>query len=299
MAARVMLRPLVKRHILPALSPAVMSSDQTSDNTTTDNKGKGPAKKNSEVRKEQNRIASRNYRESKSTLTEMWLSYTLGADPTPVVGEKRRQKLALLDEILKTEDSSEQSINGEPPESDGGGSTAGGSGWQLNNAHVPADESFTQGFNHAPSEWDAWLPPAAETSGQQPEMVLLGTVPDQTWTQFAGLEMGDQLIAAPGAFGNLTNTPNVPNEAFPTSAWAPASTSVGEPSTASTMSGFHAPVDETCAAVFNDRDLACIINRVRNLSPSQKWALISLLQQDANYPQGANPMHFRRQADSS
>jgi hypothetical protein len=231
---------------------------------------------------------------SQAYTIELWLSYTPMLTPTPGIGEKRRQKLALLDEILKSEDSSEHSINEEPSESDGCGSTTGGSGWELNNAPAPTDESFTQGLNDPASEWDAWLPPAAQSSEQQPEMALLSAMPDQTWGQFAGLGLGEQLTAGPVAFGDLTNTPHVPNDAFPSSTWPHAI-----PPNGSTMSGYNVPADEACAAVFNDRDLACIVNRVRKLSPSQKWALISLLQQDANYPQGASPMHFRRQADSS
>ncbi|KAI1383215.1 uncharacterized protein F4822DRAFT_68906 [Hypoxylon trugodes] len=88
--------------------------DKTNATTSsTPGKSKPPKKRNSEVRKEQNRIASRAYR------------------------EKRKQKLALLDEILKT-DSQTDSMSSVSDETEGYTTSWSFQSRQASNSPIPA-----------------------------------------------------------------------------------------------------------------------------------------------------------------
>ncbi|OTB08835.1 hypothetical protein M426DRAFT_18904 [Hypoxylon sp. CI-4A] len=125
--------------------------DRTTTNTTTSGRTKAPKKRNSDIRKEQNRIASRAYR------------------------EKRKQKLALLDEILKT-DSQTDSMSSASDETE-----AHSASWsrQASDSPVPAALVPTQWSTASPSmssavpsyghnTYDGWMNPFEQQNNAFP-----------------------------------------------------------------------------------------------------------------------------------
>ncbi|KAL7629331.1 hypothetical protein AAE478_000851 [Parahypoxylon ruwenzoriense] len=122
--------------------------DKTNASSTPSTRTKTPKKRNSDVRKEQNRIASRAYR------------------------EKRKQKLALLDEILKS-DSQTDSMSSVSDEAEGyAGSWTFSQSRHASNSPVPAvlstvpvttawpapSESMTPGVQgYTQDVYDGWI----------------------------------------------------------------------------------------------------------------------------------------------
>ncbi|KAI1096215.1 hypothetical protein F5B19DRAFT_488830 [Rostrohypoxylon terebratum] len=102
----------------------------TNATTTTSGRTKAPKKRNSDVRKEQNRIASRAYR------------------------EKRKQKLALLDEILKS-DSQTDSMSSVSDETEGYTTSWSLQSRQASNSPIPVALSAVP----VTSSWPVVSPP--------------------------------------------------------------------------------------------------------------------------------------------
>ncbi|KAI1105207.1 hypothetical protein F4804DRAFT_304689 [Jackrogersella minutella] len=106
--------------------------NKMSSNTSTSGRTKTPKKRNSDVRKEQNRIASRAYR------------------------EKRKQKLALLDEILKS-DSQTDSTSSVSDDTEGYNTSWSLQSRQASNSPAPAAMSAVP----VPTPWPVVSPPVS------------------------------------------------------------------------------------------------------------------------------------------
>ncbi|KAK0389642.1 hypothetical protein NLU13_3217 [Sarocladium strictum] len=245
-----------------------MSEDQASVSNETDIKGKATMKRSSDTRKEQNRVSSRNYR------------------------EKRRQKLALLEQILKAEDDPEQSLR-ETASSDGGGSNAEGNVWDHHS--VPEiSNTFTQmsqNLSEPAPDWTAWAPPS-NIANFHSDMVLMNVPSDQDWSSY----LRDSNVPVPNAFAVV---PSVAPTAVDPPSWQNTGDPAGEAST-STHPSRYAAVQSTIEPGATSVDtspeqaMGCIIKRIGNLTPSQKRALINLLQQDTCSPEAADSIHMSK-----
>ncbi|KAI1382229.1 hypothetical protein F4677DRAFT_401286 [Hypoxylon crocopeplum] len=169
--------------------------DKTNMNTSTSGRTKTPKKRNSDVRKEQNRIASRAYR------------------------EKRKQKLALLDEILKT-DSQTDSMSSVSDETEGYTASWALQSRQASNSPVPA----TLPVVPVPAQWPAAspsMPPAVPAYGHDTYDGWMNSFDQQNNAYTTGNTYGHTFI--PTEVGeNSLNTASYNMQSIPSITSAPS-----------------------------------------------------------------------------
>jgi hypothetical protein len=181
---------------------------------------------------------------------------------------------------------------------------AGENGWAI-----PALVSPENAFIHEVVDGSrAWLP-ASNTSNAEPDMSLQDVMPGQDWADLVDTvpTLGISQVAVPNVYGEPSMPPSNLAGPHPCGAWQDAGQSLGESFNTTLPTGYAAlepgtePAIEACAAstgVSPEQAMGCIIKRIGNLTPSQKGALITLLQQDAYNADATNCMPASGPTDS-
>lgn len=240
---------------------------------------KVPKPRNTEARKEQNRIASRAYSES----LHRWLGMNFHVELTTFPGEKRRHKLALLDHILNTDDGESPSSHSEADDAHGVLSVAHSRDTSI--SPMPTPQLLATA-----STASTW--PASDHMSAETENFGGGTFDDLWMNDF---DRSNNIFATDSEFvtgyHTSSTTPFAPNLSLPTS--IPVDQILGtvhtnsypDPARSTSGTGQETPLIYDDPALNSDMHgsaMTAALDSFSRLNPAQQQQLLDIIHKQRN-----------------